>query len=401
MAEFNRIQEEIRREEQLEGARASVAASAEPQPVAIPRPTGETRQPAQVHNNHEDQPFRSFGEQLMAVRNAALPGSVVDPRLYGVRAASGLNETVPSDGGFLVQKDFSSELIRRMNELGQVVSRCRRIPISANSNGLKINGIDETSRASGSRWGGVVAYWINEADAKTGSKPKFRQIELTLHKLTGLCYATDELLQDAMAMESVVQQAFSEEFAFQVDDKIIEGNGAGEPLGIMNCPALITVAKEAGQPAATIVYENITKMWARMYARSRRSAAWFINQDVEPQLYTMGITIGTGGAPVYLPPGGASASPYSTLFGRPVIPIEMCSTLGTTGDIILADMSQYLFIDKGGIQAAQSIHVRFVYDESVFRFVYRCDGEPVWHSPLTPFKGTNTQSPFVVLATRA
>ncbi len=122
--------------------------------------------------------------------------------------------------------------------------------------------------------------------------------------------------------------------------------------------------------------------------------------DIEPQLFTMSLTVGSGGVPVYMPAGGVSGTPYSTLFGRPVIPLEQCQTLGTPGDIILADFSQYLLIDKGGINAASSIHVRFLYDENVFRFIYRVDGQPIWNQPVTPFKGSSTKSPFVALAAR-
>ena len=125
-----------------------------------------------------------------------------------------------------------------------------------------------------------------------------------------------------------------------------------------------------------------------------------INQDVEPQLSQMTITVGTGGIPVYMPAGGVSGAQYSTLFGRPVIPVEQANTIGSLGDISLVDLSQYLLIDKGGINAASSIHVRFIYDESVFRFIYRVDGMPIWKSSLQPFKGSNTLSPFVTLAAR-
>lgn len=217
----------------------------------------------------------------------------------------------------------------------------------------------------------------------------------------GLCYATDELLQDARALESVISDAFAEEFGFKIDDAILNGTGAGQPLGIMNSGALVTVPKETGQAAATIVYENIVKMWARLWARSRQNAVWYINQDIEPQLFRMSLAVGTGGVPVYLPAGGLSQSPYGTLFGRPVISIEHAATLGAAGDILLCDLSQYLLIDKGGINAASSIHVRFLYDESVFRFIYRADGQPIWNSALTPFKGAAAQSPFIALATRA
>jgi HK97 family phage major capsid protein len=83
------------------------------------------------------------------------------------------------------------------------------------------------------------------------------------------------------------------------------------------------------------------------------------------------------------------------------MPIEQCSTLGDKGDIILADFSQYLLIDKGQMQNATSIHVKFVNDETAFRFVYRLDGQPMWNSALTPYKGSDTLSPFVTLAERA
>jgi len=348
----------------------------------------------------DEKKFSTFGEQLRAVVEAAKPGGTIDPRL-SVKAASGLNESVGSDGGFLVEEDFTKELLKRTYDTGMLASKCNKIPLSTAANSMKINGIDETSRKNGSRWGGIQAYWEGEADALAGTKPKFRQMELNLRKLTGLCYATDELLADASALEAVIMQGFSEEFGFKVDDAIINGSGAGIPLGILNSKALVTVPKEQGQAAGTINVQNVVNMWSRCWGRSRQDAAWYINQDIEPQLFTMSLAVGQGGVPVYMPASGVSGSPYSTLFGRPVIPLEQCETLGTLGDIILADFSQYLLIDKGGINAASSIHVRFLYDENVFRFIYRVDGQPVWNAPLQPFKGSSTLSPFVALATRS
>ena len=206
---------------------------------------------------NDEKRFKTFGEQLMAAYRASMPGGQVDVRLT-TRAASGLNETNPSDGGFLVQQDFVSELLKRTYETGILASRVKKIPISTNANGLKINAVDEDSRANGSRFGGVQTYWESEADELSGSKPKFRQIELSLKKLTGLCYATDELLQDSTALEAVIKQAFAEEFGFKIDDAILSGSGTGEPLGILNSNALVTVAKEANQTEKLTV-ENLIK----------------------------------------------------------------------------------------------------------------------------------------------
>ena len=344
--------------------------------------------------NTETRNFLSLGDQMMAVYRASNPGGRIDSRL-STRAASGMNESNPSDGGFLVQQDFVKTLLKRTYETGILASKVRKIPISSNSNGLKINSIEEDSRATGSRWGGVQTFWQSEADEMTASKPKFKQMELSLKKLTGLCYATDELLQDTSALESVINEAFAEEFGFKIDDAILNGTGSGQPLGVLNSPALVTVAREKDQ-TAKITTENLIKMWNRMWARSRANSVWYINQELEPFLYTLMI----GDKPVYIPAGGLSEKPYGTLFGRPVVPLEQCNGAGEVGDIILADVSQYLLIDKGGINQASSIHVRFLYDEQIFRFIYRVDGQPIWSKPLTPYKGSSTVSPYVTLAKR-
>lgn len=380
---------ELKREEDLREAEASLRR--EPQPhepdLGDPQPDPAKR-------------FATFGDQLVAVMQAAR--GTVDPRLQN-RAITGMGEAVGADGGFLVQQDFQAELLKIQHDSAVLAGRCRTISISAASNGVKINGVDETSRATGSRWGGVRGYWLAEGDALTASKPKFRKIELSLKKLGALVYSTDELLADTAALESIVTQAAGEELAFMLDDAILNGDGVGKPLGILNSGAAVSVAKETGQAADTVQYENILNMWSRLWAPSRSKSTWYINQEIEPQLYTMGLTLGVAAAPVYLPPGGASSTPYGTLFGRPVQAIEQCAALGDKGDIVLADLSQYALAEKGGIQQAYSIHVRFLNDEGIFRFIQRVDGQPFWASPLTPFKGAaaKTLSPFVTLDARA
>lgn len=350
----------------------------------------------------DEKPFKSFGEQLQAVMGVATR-NVTEEQVNKLEAvkATGMNEGVSSEGGFLVQTDYSAELLKPIYELGEIASRVDKTPVSANSNGMKFNAVDESSRATGSRYGAVQAYWLNEGGTKTPSELKFRQIKLELKKLIGLCYATDELLQDAVALESVVREGFANEFTFMVEDAAYNGDGVGKPLGVMNSGCLVSVAKESGQAADTILAENIFKMWSRMAAPFRKDAVWHINQDLEPQLFSMYLAVGTGGVPVYLPANGLSGSPYGTLMGRPVVPVEYAATLGDKGDIMLANWKAYKMIDKGGMQSASSIHVNFTTDETAFRFVYRCDGQPKWASDLTPFKGSNTVSPFVTLDARA
>ena len=347
---------------------------------------------------------RGFGEQLAAIARAySNPSASPDNRLMEIMAATGMSEGVGSEGGFLVQTDFTTELLREVYETGVLASRTDRTPISANANGLKVNAIDETSRADGSRQGGIQAYWAAEAGTATKSKPTFRHMELTLQKLIGLYYATDELLMDTVALGSEITSLFSEEFGFKIDDAIYRGGGAGLPMGVLGHAGTVSVAKESGQAAATILKENIENMYSRLRARSMVRAEWFINQDCWPQLFQLSQAVGIGGVPVFIPAGGLSASPFGTLLGRPINPIEQCDTVGTVGDIMFADFRAYKMIEKGGIEAASSIHVQFLTDEMTFRFTLRTDGQPKRNSVLTPFKGgsTKTQSSFITLDTRA
>jgi HK97 family phage major capsid protein len=275
-----------------------------------------------------------------------------------------MSEAVPADGGLLVGTDANTTIMGRVYNTGELARRVSMYPISANANGMTFLANAETSRVAGSRWGGVRYYWAAEGAEKTASAPTFRRISLELNKLIGLVYATDELLQDASALEAYIMDILPQELAIGFDNAIYNGTGAGQPLGILGAPCLVSQPAEAAQAAATIVSQNIINMWSRRWVGAR-DYVWFINQDVTPELMQMNLGVGTGGQLTYMPPGGLSATPYGSLFGASVIEIEQCPTLGTVGDIALCSMREYIAIQKGGVQSASSIHVRFIFDESV------------------------------------
>jgi len=315
-------------------------------------------------------------------------------------AASGASEAVPSDGGFLVGTDMSAGIAERAYNNNVLAPRADNYNLTTNANSIKLLANDETSRADGSRHGGIRHYWMAEAGDLTKSKPTWREAQLTLRKGGVLYYATDELLSDATLLQTKTEEHVGDEIAFAVQDSMVNGDGSGKPLGALKSDCLVSVAKETGQAADTIQYENTVKMFARFWG-SDADAIWIANRDIYPQLAVMNIALGTAGAPVWIPANGAAGSPMSTLHGYPLIYIEQCQTLGDVGDLVLCDWSQYYLAGKGGVQAAMSVHVEFVGDEVVFRWIHRHDGQPAWNAALTPFKGSATRSPFVALAARA
>lgn len=365
-----------------------------------------------------DKPWGSFGEFLDAVVKVSDPSnSVIDGRLIqglpsnlaGMPSNAGMQVAVGSDGGFMVGTQFMGGITDSIMGESELLPRITTIPLSAGNNGIALPVLAEKSRADGSRWGGVQAYWVNEGGLGTTSKPEFGELTLKLAKLLAFVQATDELLRDSAAMETWIMDKLPKEIAFKVDDAIINGNGNGIPLGILSGGGLVSVAKETSQLADTVVYANVIKMWGRCPPRSRKNAVWLINQEVEEQLAQMSIKIknvaggeNVGGNVVYLPAGGASNAPYSTLFGKSVLVIEQCQKLGDVGDIILADLSDYIGIDKVKVQADTSIHVQFMYDAQLFRFRYRFNGAPYTSNTVASYANSNfTVSPYIALAERA
>lgn len=362
---------------------------------------------AGTQNTEDKKEFKSMGDFLVAVAQAGMPygrfpgAGVVDKRLGFMNAASGHSANTPSDGGFLISPTRSNEILNKIYTGGEIVNDCKVFDIGENSDSLEIPYVDETNRAAGSRWGGLRAYREGEVDTATSSKTKLGLWECRVSDLKALVYVTERLLNDAPALESLIMAMMPQEFVYKLEEEILTGQGGLQCKGIIGDTGTVSVAKESGQAATTILYENIIKMWSRCWGRSRGKAKWYHNQDIEPQLLSMTLNAGVAGVPLFIPPNGVSGSPYATLMGKPLVPVEQCETLGTVGDIIFADFSQYALVRKGGLNTSSSIHVKFLTDEMTFKFSMRVNGKPIWKNVLTPAKGTgNTLSPFVTLQTR-
>ena len=310
----------------------------------------------------------------------------------------GMNEQLDGEGGFLAPTEHRQELLKRMYEVGRVFPRARQVAMSSRS--MDIPYIVEISRATGSRHGGVRGYWVAEASTLTASTPSFGLLTLNAHKLACLGYATTEIEEDsAIGALQLLSELFAEELAWLMDESFISGTGAGQPLGILNSSCLISADRE---DATEIHAVDIIAMWARLWAPSRPNAVWFISQDLMVDLQRLSAETVTATAteiPYFLPQLAGTGMQLNSLFGRPIIEIEQCSVRGDPGDIILADMTQYLHGMRRGIQTAQSIHVQFLTDQTAFKATVRLDGQPWWQAALTPANGGATLSPFITTTT--
>ena len=325
------------------------------------------------------------------------PSQAARDRMAKIRDA--YSSVVPADGGFLVPEVLRSQLLALALELSVVRPRATVVPMD--SARVPFPMVDTTTN-SGSVYGGMIGYWGEESAALTASEAKFGRITLDAKKLTGYALVPNELLQDSIiSFAALIESLWPKALAFFEDVAFLTGSGVGEPLGLIGAsnPAGIAVSAEGGQTAATVVLENVINMYSRMLPSSLNSAVWLVAPDVLPQLLTMSLSVGTGGAPVMLV-NAAGPAPQN-IFGRPIVITEKAKTLGTRGDIVFADLSYYLVGDRQQMTAASSEHIGFQNDQTAYRIIQRVDGRPWIQSAVTPQNGSSsTLSPFVEIAAR-
>lgn len=306
------------------------------------------------------------------------------------------SSTVPADGGFLVPETLRSQLLQIALEMSIIRPRATVVPMETARVPFPI--IDVTSNAN-SVFGGMVAYWGEESAALQDASAKFGRITLDAKKLTGLSVVPNELLTDSLlSFAALIESLWPRALAFYEDIGFMTGSGVGEPLGALSNPATVAVAAESGQQSATILLENIIKMYARMLPSSLGQGIWLATPEAFPQLMTLALSVGTGGSAVMLT-NAAGPAPM-TVLGRPLIITEKAKQLGAQGDLAFVDLSYYLVGDRQQMTAASSTEWKFGNDQTAFRLIERVDGQPWIKSAITPQNGGPQLSPFVELAAR-
>ena len=409
-AEVEQIRADIARGEALETEKANADSRAGSQPN--PGNVGGI----EMGDAPEDRKFPSLEENFRAIVEASRPGGHVDPRLRPAhidsdvtvlggrnkRAATGLSEGTGAYGGFFIDTQKADDLLAPMWETGVLLPRVKQYNITQqNANSVTFVAIDETDRGQGNRLGGLRLYTREEAGSVTASKPQWYEFEVKTKAVMAVCYFTEEQMQDTPGLVSLVQGYFQNEAGYEIDEYILNGDGASEPLGITNHDCLISASKETGQAADTVVAENFINMYARMPERNRRNAIWTYPANALPQMLQLSLDLGVTSVPLWLPGNQLVGQPYNSILNRPVVELEQAPTVGDANDIMFIDPTQYLLVRKGGARTDLSIHVQFLYGETVMRFMFRLGGASWWKSAITPANDGDTLGPFIGLAERA
>lgn len=358
-----------------------------------------------VVDNRAKDPMKGFKnprEFFNAVRVVG-QGGKRDERLNLLRVTHDMSATAGSDehstqddayGGFLVPEAMLPGMLRTEPEPDPMLGRLANVPMGAPIVHMNAR-VDKNHSTSVS--GGLTVSRKMETAAASDSRMEFEQVRLQAYSLFGLTYATEELLTDSpMTIAALLQNGFRDEFTSHMIDERLNGTGAGEHMGIMNSPCLITVSEDQSQTADTITATNVINMRSRCWGY--QNAVWLANQDCMPQL--MQLSLVSGSATVMLYQQSLQDDKPDMLLGRPIYYTEYCQTLGDKGDIVLGNWTQYLEGTYQQLETAESVHVRFLNNERTFRVSLRNAGAPWWRSALTPKNSSSTLSPFVVMEAR-
>jgi len=265
---------------------------------------------------------------------------------------------------------------------------------------INIPVVDQSGTTAGENhaFGGINVFWQEEASEKTQSEPSFRQIKLVAHKMVGYTRASDELLADsAVSLEAFLtgNMGFRGAMAWKEDYSFLNGNGVAQPLGILNSPGTLTVAREE---QGDVTYVDLVNMMAKFYSPSNRGV-WVASQSLKAKLMTMN---GPAGFPQYLWGNAVSGQP-NTLLGLPIVftlnQLPLNSTT-STGDLLLADFDMYLIGDRQNTTVESTKFDRWRFDQTSWRAVHRVDGQPWLNAPITSVDGTTQVSPFVLLGAK-
>jgi HK97 family phage major capsid protein len=276
-------------------------------------------------------------------------------------------EGTPSAGGFSVPEPLAAQWLDDSIESEIIRPRATVWPMDSATR--KVPGWDCSDQSS-TLFGGFAMEFIAEEGPGTKQTGKLRMIKLTAKKGAIFVDMSNELLEDGLGMDAQLDRAMRTSIGYGMDEYFINGVGASQPLGLRNDPAKITVDKENAQTDDTIVYANLSNMYARMYPAGRQRAVWLANSTAITQL--LGLTIGTNSA--YVPVMTESNGQFF-IFGRPVLFNSHMPVVGDEDDIMFVDLSQYAIGIRRDLKLEKSNIPGWTNDLMSYRALLRFDGQ--------------------------
>jgi HK97 family phage major capsid protein len=326
--------------------------------------------------------FESFNE-FMELAASGKYEPRLEKRTFMEKDGPGGGYSVPSEtAAIIVDRSLEQEIVRPRAQVWPMKSESLAIPSWDNDN--------RTEHI----YGGFNGTWLGENQESTVQTGKLRLKTLTAHKLGIHTEASRELLQDGIGFGEQISMGLSGAMGFYLDQAFLTGSGVGRPKGVINSPSRINVVRNT----TGIDYNDVTSMFGRLHPGCHQNACWIMNYQLLPRMMKMK---DDSSAIIWSPIHSYGiAGPIPTaLFGREIIWTEKLPGVGHTGDVVLADLSQYAIGMRQELVIERSNAPGWTRDVESFRAILRVDGDALWKNPITPANGDETLSWAVCLST--
>src|SRR5205823_6261271 len=151
----------------------------------------------------------------------------------------------------------------------------------------------------------------------------------TPYKYGVLGACTLELLRDSNSnFEQIITDQIAKAIRFALNDLVINGSGSSSPAGCLNQNCKISVSKESGQSARTVLLANLAKMIARLGYDLENGSMFLVNKAVKSQLHQLAFDPSATSKSSAWGLTYSFADPFPLRFGGiPVVELEQCAGL--------------------------------------------------------------------------
>lgn len=292
-----------------------------------------------------------------------------------------------SQGGFAIPDDQREEIMRLDQQEAVVRPRARVIgPGDSPDQKMTMPALDQTGTSASDVRSGVNVAWTQEDTKSNEQTMDLTEIEWDPKELTAHMVVTNKLLRNASQLEGLIRDLFQDAVSSEEDDKFLNGDGVGKPLGIIGHDSTHSVSRDTSDK---VKYPDIKTMDEHFMGQE---PVWVVHPDVISEL--QGIEDSNGNVIWHR---NAQQGVPDMLHGYPVIRNQRSPQLGNLGDITLIDFSKYVVKDGFGPSIDVSEDNEFKSNNTVIKIVKDVDGKPWLKDTLTAEDGSFEMSPFVEL----
>ena len=275
------------------------------------------------------------------------------------------NKSSDTDMGYLVPQDFRAMVLQLPTEEPHLVTRAT--VLNSTTGTVTIPRLQQTTS---DYYGGFVAEWTSEGGSKPAADPVFEQVTISTHELSLYTEFTHRMLaRSAIDLVAFIGNLGQRSLMATLDTALTTGSGTGQPTGIVNTAGIQTVSRTT---ASEVNHEDLVDLKYKLAPPIRANGTFLVEDAVMQHLEKK---VDSDDRPLFSL--NTSTGAYDRLVGKPYMPTTRLNSLGSDGDIVFADLTEYYVAMEDEIVFRRSDDYKFRNNVASFAIYLVAGGEMV------------------------